>query len=611
MHRVGGLLPITSDDRDHQARVGAFRQEPQELGRSIGRNVRIDTQWPTANDDDIRRHATELTAAAPNVILAQRRAAAVNNHKKKPREAKGTMQTDTVPVQSGLLAARWNADRSVRAFKGISYARPPVGLLRWQPPQGPQAWSGVRQADAFGPRAIQPNRPSHAVGYFGLENESEDCLTLNVWTGALDPDERRPVMVWFHGGAFLVGSGSLPIFNGEALARRGVVLVTVNYRLGRLGFLAHPGLSSEQPYRASGNYGHLDQIAALHWVRSNIAAFGGDPGRVTIFGQSAGSTSVCTLMASPLAKGLFHRAIGQSGGSFFTHALPPRDEAERAGAAFARAIGANSIEELRAKPARELQLARPNENTSIEFYDSNDPKGIERATAWPIVDGYLVSERVMDTFARGGQNDVPLLTGSTRDEGSTQPPIPSLADYERRARADYGDSYADFMKVFPAGSDAEAERSSRRVVGTRIFNWENWTWANMQAATGRSSVYFYHFKHAPPKPAIGAVGDLSRDIGAFHTAEIPYVFQTLDARAWPWRDSDRRLSDTMATYWTNFAASGDPNGAGSPEWPRYSPQRDSTMIFDDDLHCGGVPDRATLDFWSAFNSRVRSTAAAA
>ena len=180
----------------------------------------------------------------------------------------------------------------------------------------------MRPADAFGPRAIQPNRPPHAVGYFGPEAESENCLTLNIWTAANDRDERRPVMVWFHGGAFLVGSGSLPIFDGEALALHGVVLVTVNYRLGRLGFLAHPGLSAEQPYRASGNYGHLDQIAALCWVRDNIAAFGGDPGCVTIFGQSAGSSTVNTLMASPLAKGLFHRAIGQSGGSFAVQALP-------------------------------------------------------------------------------------------------------------------------------------------------------------------------------------------------------------------------------------------------------------------------------------------------
>ena len=201
-------------------------------------------------------------------------------------------------------------------------------------------WSGIRPATAFGPRAIQPNRPPHAVGYFGPEPESEDCLTLNIWTAARSPDEKRPVMVWFHGGAFLVGSGSLPIFHGDTLARRGVVLVTVNYRLGRLGFLAHPELSAEQSYRGSGNYGHLDQIEALRWIKANIAAFGGDPDRVTIFGQSAGSSTVNTLMASPLAKGVFQRAIGQSGGSFFTRVLPQLDAAEKSGLQFARALGA-------------------------------------------------------------------------------------------------------------------------------------------------------------------------------------------------------------------------------------------------------------------------------
>jgi para-nitrobenzyl esterase len=517
------------------------------------------------------------------------------------------MLTDTVRVENGLLAGNWNADKSVCAFKGIPYAAPPVGPLRWQPPQMPQDWNGVRRADAFGPRAIQPNRPRHAVGYFGFESESEDCLTLNVWTGTIDPDERRPIMVWFHGGAFLVGSGSLPIFDGEALARRGIVLLTVNYRLGRLGFLAHPELSAEQPYRSSGNYGHLDQIAALRWVQRNVTAFGGDPNRVTIFGQSAGSSSACTLMASPLAKGLFHRVIGQSGGSFFAHALPMRDQAERAGTAFAQSIGAGTIDELRARPARELQLIRPDNNAPFELYDSNDAKGIDRGTAWPIIDGHLVMEPIMDTFARGSQNDVPLLTGATQDEGSTQPPIRSLVEYERRARSDYGESFAEFIKFFPADSDAEAERSSRRVIATRLFNWENWVWANMQSSSGQSSAYFYHFKHAPPKPIVGSVGDMSRDIGAFHTAEIPYVFQTLDARQWPWRDSDRGLSDMMASYWTNFAIAGDPNGAGLPEWSRYNPYQVSTMIFDGKAYRGDVPDRGTLEFWNGFDRKIRSS----
>ena len=420
------------------------------------------------------------------------------------------MKHNVVQVESGSLAGRWNDDQTVCTFKGIPYASPPLGHLRWRPPQPPERWSGTRPADTFGPRCVQPNRPPHAVGYFGAEPESEDCLYLNVWTAAPSPSEKRPVMLWLHGGAFLVGSGSLPIFDGSALARRGAVVVTINYRLGRLGFLAHPELSAEQSYCTSGNYGLLDQIAALRWVQTNIAAFGGDPSRVTIFGQSAGSSSVSSLMASPLAKGLFHRAIGQSGGAFFARILPTLDVAEQAGLKFARALGAATIEELRSKPAREVQFRRPDENGVLkEVYDASDQKGIDRATAWSIIDGYVHPNRVMDVFARGTQNDVPLISGATADEGTTQPAISSVAEFQRRARTEYGDMADAFLAHFRASDDAEAALSSRRVIGTRVFNWENWTWANMQLKTGRSPVYFYHFGHVPPKPPlVGRGGDL-------------------------------------------------------------------------------------------------------
>ena len=515
------------------------------------------------------------------------------------------MKNGVVNVESGSLAGQYDADRAVCSFKGVPYAKPPLGPLRWQPPQPPDRWSGVRPAHAFGPRCIQPNRPPHAVGYFGPEAESEDCLTLNVWTAATAPDEKRPVMVWFHGGAFLVGSASLPIFDGGGLARRGAVVVTVNYRLGRLGFLAHPKLSAEQPFRASGNYGMLDQIAALQWVRDNIAAFGGDPDRVTIFGQSAGASAVSQHMGSPLAKGLFHRAIGQSGGGFFARILAPLDAAERAGAQFVNALGTESIDELRDMPAREIQLARPEDGRFKELYDAADPKGIDRQTAWPVIDGYAMPELLMKTFERGAQHDVPLLTGATADEGTTQPPIPQLAEFLRRARADWGGMADDYLKMFSASSDAEAERSSRRAIGTRVFNWENWTWANLHARTARADVYLYYFAHVPPQPKSDAGGDLSRYLGAFHTAEIPYVFQTLDARRWPWRDSDRELSDTMAGYWINFAATGNPNGAGLPQWPRYQPQTPATAIFDQGMRVGGVPDLPTLEFWSSVDAHIR------
>ena len=511
-----------------------------------------------------------------------------------------------VETEAGALAGQWSDDGRVCAFKGVPYARPPIGALRWQPPRPPERWSGTRPALVFGPRCVQPDRPETAVGYFGPEPESEDCLTLNIWTPAPSREERRPVMVWFHGGAFLLGSGALPIFHGEGLARAGVVLVTVNYRLGRLGFLAHPQLSREQPYGASGNYGHLDQIAALRFVRENITAFGGDPACVTIFGQSAGASSVSTLMASPLARGLFHRAIGQSGGAFSARILAPLDVAEKAGTQFASALGAAGIDELRSRPVRELQLVRPQDGGALmEYYDSNDPKGIDRTTAWPVIDGYLLSRRVMDVFARGEQNDVPLLTGATADEGSTQPGIVTREEFVRRARADYGDLAETFLQVFPAVSNAEAETASRKAVGTRIFNWENWTWAGMQARTGRCKPYFYHFSRVPPKPLLPGGGDLSRDIGAFHTAEIPYVFQTLDARAWPWQERDRSLSSIMIRYWTNFAATGDPNGAGLPQWPHFDAGVPTTMHLGDEIAAGPVPDLPVLELWRAFDRRVR------
>jgi para-nitrobenzyl esterase len=520
--------------------------------------------------------------------------------------------TSSVRVESGELSGQTSSDGAVFSFKGVPYAKPPVGALRWQPPQPPDKWSGVRAATAFGPRCVQPNRPDHAVGYFGPEAESEDCLTLNIWTGGLSPTDKRPVMVWFHGGGFLVGSGSLPIFNGEALARRGVVVATVNYRLGRLGFLAHPDLSAEQPYRASGNYGLLDQIAALRWVRDNIATFGGDPDRVTIFGQSCGSSSISSVMASPLAKGLFQRAIGQSGGHFFARSLAPLDSAEQAGLRFARALGAATIDELRARPARDIQFRRPDEDGILkEVYDASDPKGIDRATAWAVIDGHVHPDRVMDVFQRGAQNDMPLISGATSDEGTTQPPITTLTEFERRARTEYGDLADEFLRLFPARNDAEAMLASCRAVGTRVFNWENWTWANMQVRTGRAPVYFYHFAHRPPKPPFpGRGGDLERELGAFHTAEIPYVFGTLDARAWPWRDIDRELADTMSRYWANFAASGDPNGAGLPAWPRYAPQTPTTQLFDQGVRVGDVPDGHTLQFWTAFDDTLRRPKAA-
>ena len=513
--------------------------------------------------------------------------------------------TEAVRVESGLLAGVASSDGAVRAFKGVPYARPPLGPMRWHAPEPPESWSGVRPADRFGPRSVQPDRPRTAIGYFGPEAESEDCLFLNVWTAA-GPSDALPVMVWFHGGAFAVGSGALPIFDGAALARKGAVVVTVNYRLGRLGFLAHPQLTREAAYRASGNYGLLDQIAALAWVQRNIAAFGGDPGCITIFGQSAGSSSVNCLMASKLARGLFHRAIGQSGGALGKRALPPLDEAERAGAAFARALGAAGIEALRARPARELQLVRPDlGGRSMDTYDSNDATALDRGTGWANLDGHILAEPVHDTFARGGENDVPLLTGSTQDEGMTLPGIATLGDYAARARAEFGAEADRFLALYPATNDEQALMASREATGDRTFTWENWLWARLQARNGRAKSFYYHFRRAPPRPLLPGGGDLARPLGAFHTADIPYAFNHLGARDWPWQEADRRLAEIMSSYWLNFAKSGDPNGAGLPPWRACDGTMREVMHLGDDVAMGPVPRPDRIAFWNDFDERTK------
>ncbi len=412
-------------------------------------------------------------------------------------------------------------------------------------------------------------------------------------------------MVWFHGGAYAVGSGSLPIFDGERLARHGVIVVTVNYRLGRLGFLAHPALSRESPHHASGNYGLLDQVAALGWIKRNIALFGGDPDRVTIFGQSVGSTSVHCHMVSPLARGLFQRAIGQSGGAFGRGFLD-RDTAERAGDGFARLLGATTVAALRALPARIIQQARVDAGGLRAVYDAADPDASDRDIAWAIIDGHVLTEQPDDSYARGGQADVPLLTGSTADEGATQPGVADLPTYLARAEAEHGAAAASFLKLYPATTAHEAQAAARRAGGDHIFAWQNWLWALLHARAGRSPAYYYHFSRVPPRPLVGNSGDIGHALGAFHTAEIPYVFDHLAARDWPWQETDRRLAATMSSYWVNFAATGNPNGAGLPTWPGFDEAAQKVMIFGDETRVGTHPAAARIAFWQAHDQRPRT-----
>jgi para-nitrobenzyl esterase len=505
-----------------------------------------------------------------------------------------------VRIESGLLSGQFSADGIVRAFKGVPYAKPPIGELRWRAPAPSVPWDGVRNARQFGPRCLQPSRLPTSIQYFGPEAEGEDCLYLNVWTAARSSDERRPVMVWIHGGAFYLGSAAQPIFDGERLARKGVVIVTVNYRLGRLGFLAHPELSAESDQGVSGNYGWLDLIAALRWVQGNIGAFGGDPGCVTIFGQSVGATTVCAFMTSPLTRGLFHRAIGQSGAALSAPgdtdggSMLRLEAAEQAGRDFAKGLGANSIDELRGKSAEQIQLVRPEAGWTIKaVMDPSEPGPVRRETAWPTIDGHILPEPPIDAFTRDAQIDVPLLTGSTTSEGALFAGAPSLAAFREEARGERGESAPTFLELYPASSDKDAAAASKAARGDRLFVAQNWTWARLHARTGRANAFYYCFDRVPPAPEL-------KDIGAFHTADIPYVFQTFDAyERWPWQPWDYRLSDTMSSFWVNFARAGDPNGAGLPAWPSFNVHREATVRFADDIGITSVPNRQRLAFWAA------------
>ena len=465
------------------------------------------------------------------------------------------MTAETLSLEGGSLAVPAAGANGVRAYKGIPYAAPPVGQLRWRPPQPVPPWDGVRPASRFGPNSLQGVVWGDIDPY--VCGVSEDCLTLNVWTPAAPQGSRRlPVMVWIHGGGFVVGSGSEPRYDGTRLAARGIVVVTLNHRLNALGFLAHPELTAESEHRASGNYGMLDLVAALQWVRRNIATFGGNPGEVTIAGESAGSEAVSALMASPLAKGLFARAIGESGAMFATPSRAPasRDKAEAAGVAFMRKVGAKTLTELRAAPAEAILAAAPGLGCR------------------PIVDCYFLPKPPAEIFAAGQQSDVPLMAGWNKDEGfnftllqgdGAKRPYPDLA------RDIFGARTEEALRWYPGGSPELDTTSARALGGDLTIIHSTWSWIEAQKAHGRAEIFRFRFDRAPltPQGWFGAAS--SRDAGAFHAGEILYVFDNLDAFPWLIDDSDRALATLASSYWINFVRTGDPNGAGLPEWPSF------------------------------------------
>jgi para-nitrobenzyl esterase len=381
---------------------------------------------------------------------------------------------------------------------------------------------------------------------------SEDCLYLNLWTPAKSSDARLPVLVWIHGGAWKNGSASMPLYWGDRLARRGVIVVTVAYRLGPLGFLAHPELTAESAHGSSGNYGLLDQVAALEWIQRNIAKFGGDPARVTIAGQSSGAMSVSVLMASPKAKGLFHRAIGQSGGLFEPVQIAPSyllANAERDGKAYASSVGADSIAALRALPAAELL------------------KGRAGSVSHPVVDPYVLPAAPYDAFSSGSSANVPLLVGFNAEEARALTKVDKVtaSTFAADLQRSFGALPPSIVNAYPYANDEDARLARLELERDLRFGWDVWAWAHLQSRPDRSRVYFYYFAQRPPFPG----GSVHANWGASHFAELWYVFDHLNQHAWEWSAADRSLADAMATYWTNFVKTGDPNGEDLARWPSF------------------------------------------
>jgi len=489
-----------------------------------------------------------------------------------------------VKVESGLVEGA--LEDGLTVYRGIPFAAPPVGELRWRPPQPAAKWDGVKRADKFAPACMQggPPTPSTAAQGPGM---SEDCLYLNVWTPATGANQRLPVLVWIYGGGFSGGATSIPTYSGEKLARRGVVLVSIAYRVGPFGFLAHPGLSAESKFKVSGNYGLLDMIAGLQWIQRNIAAFGGDPRRVTIFGESAGGIAVSMLCASPLAKGLFHGAISQSGGSFG----PPRPggmpgenmqrlaDAERAGESYAKSIGASSVQDLRKLPAEQvLATARG-----------------QRGLSWPVIDGWVIPDDQYKLYEAGRYNDTPILVGYNSDEGLSFSPPKTPQAYIESVRQRYGPFADKLLKLYPAG-ETTVPKTARDLMRDAAFGWHTWAWARLQSRTGKSKVFYYYFDQHPEYPA----GSPREGQGAPHGADVPFVFEHLDAPNRQPAPGDQELSAIMAAYWTNFAKRGDPNGEGLPQWPPFSEANPVVMYLKYPPHTGPAPSEEGLKGLEAY-----------
>jgi para-nitrobenzyl esterase len=465
-------------------------------------------------------------------------------------------------------------DTGYMSFKGIPFAAPPVGDLRWKAPQPVIPWEGILKADTFGPASIQNQSL----------RQSEDCLYLNVWTPAKLASEKLPVMFWIHGGGFTAGAPLEATYFGEKLTQKGVIYISVTYRLGALGFLAHPELTTESPNNSSGNYGILDMIAALKWVQTNIEAFGGDPAKVTIFGESAGGAAVSVLCASPLAKGLFIGAICESGGNFApVDVRKTLKGAENTGLEFMKNMGATSIEELR----------------KVVDYK----KFFEGSYGFsPNLDGYVWTGDQYELYEAGSYNDVNVIIGSNSDEGGmfTRTWIEPEA-YKKGVIDNYGDFAGRFLELYPGDNKEQATYSSADMRRDGSFGWGSWAWGRLQSRTGKSKVFMYYFEQKQPANPNATVALR----GAPHAAEIKYVLQTISAKRYG--PEDMKLSETMATFWTNFAKYGDPNGENLPTWSPFTEQNPTYMYFNSNSAEGPVPNLKNLELYEEYNKFKRES----
>lgn len=477
------------------------------------------------------------------------------------------LQPNQVKTEQGIVQG--TLENGLRVFKGIPFAKPPIGDLRWKAPQPAEKWDGVKQTTAFAPAPMQGGNPP--------SGKSEDCLYLNIWTPAKSSKDKIPVLVWIYGGGFSFGSTSEPGYDGANLAKKGVVLVSVAYRVNQFGFLAHPELSAENPNHVSGNYGILDQIAGLQWIQDNIAAFGGDPDKVTIFGESAGGISVSMLCASPLAKGLFSGAISQSGGSFGParpttypgENMKTLEQAEADGVAYLQNAGVSTLAELRAIEADKL------------------PTGFGMPGGWPIVDGYVIPDDQYKMYEAGNFNDTPILAGYNSDEGASFTRTKDPKEFIYAVQQRYGKFAGALLEAYPV-TETTVPKTARDLARDAAFGWHTWSWARLQSKMGKSKAWLYYFDQHPDYPEDSP----QYGYGSPHGQDVAYVFMHVNAA----NESDAALSEAIGTYWTNFAKYGNPNGESVPEWPPFSNENPNVMYLTGPTpFVGPVPSAESLE----------------